>query len=235
MKKFRTLLAVCFLCVAATVSAQFTNNSASSGSAVADTEGWNGLRVSYNNFGFDGDFGKEFDAINGIEVGYVQAFSILNDMPIFLETGASLSYVFGDLFSESGEYYEGYHYNEYSSKRTLNMFSVIVPVNVGYKFAISEELSMFPYLGVTLKGNIKGTSEYEYEDSYGDSESSDVNVFDDDDMDDEAWDRFQLGWQIGTTLNYKNMNIGLSYGADLMELGKDIETNSLKVTIGCNF
>ena len=80
----------------------------------------------------------------------------------------------------------------------------------------------------------------EYEDYYGDiesesdSKSESYNVFDDDDMGD-AWKRFQLGWQIGATLNINQYNVGLSYGADLMELAKKTDTKTFKISVGVNF
>lgn len=234
MKQFRTLLAICFLCVASTVSAQFANHSSSANVAGGDAEVWDGLRVSYNNFGFDGDEGEDLDAINGIEVGYVKSYQITKNMPVFLETGVSLSYVFGEVLDESEEYYDGYDEYEYKYKLSYSMFSVIVPVNVGYKLALDEKLSVFPYFGLTFKGNITGTLEVDEEHPYYGEESGEYNVFDDDDMDD-PYNRFQIGWQVGASLNYNNLNLGLSYGADIMELGKKLDTNSFKVTLGVNF
>lgn len=47
--------------------------------------------------------------------------------------------------------------------------------------------------------------------------------------------RFQIGMQIGATVNYKKFNAGVSYGFDLNEIMKETKTNKLALTIGYNF
>ena len=210
MKNFRTLLAVCFLAMTTAVSAQIAKT--------VDTNGWQGVRLSYNNYTLD-ERGIEYDAIPGFEFGFVKAFSISQIHPLFLEAGASFVYTTGDIFSEDG------------LDLSLSMFSLNVPFNVGYKVTLGDNISLFPYAGLSLKGHLSGDMEMSY---YGESETA--NIFDEDEMgDDGVFKRFQIGWQIGATLNIDKFNVGLSYGTDFMEISKNVDTKTFKVSLGINF
>ena len=220
MKNFRILLAVCFLAMATAVNAQFANSSSavSVGSSAADTEAWQGVRFSYNSYTID-ESEMEYDAISAFELGYVKAFSISQELPLFLETGASFVYATGDLFSE------------YGVDLSLNMSSLVVPFNVGYKVAFGDNMSFFPYVGVSLKGHLAGEMELSY-----DGNSMTADIFDEDDMGkDAAYNRFQIGWQIGATLNINKFNFGVSYGTDFMELAKKVDSKTFKASVGFNF
>lgn len=219
MKKIK-LFAICLLSIAAmTVNAQ-------------ETKGWDGIRVSYNSFTLDAEWGN-LESVSGLEVGYVKSFPISKKLPLYLETGASLLWVAGDVYDYSGVE------DDYVcvDKGSVNMASLIIPANVGYKYVIDDNLSVFPYAGAYLKLNIAGKMETEfYEANGGDiwtNESSDVDMFDDDEGD---GDRFQVGLQIGATLNYKSVySLGVSYGFDLNEIMKDVKTSKLAITLGYNF
>lgn len=196
------------------------------------SKGWDGVRVSYNSFTLDSEF-RNFDAVSGLEVGYVKSFSISKKLPLYLETGASLLWVAGDLYdySEAEEDYISI------DKGSVNMASLMIPVNVGYKYDIDENLSVFPYAGAYLKLNIVGKMETElYETNAGvvsEDESSDMDMFDKDEGD---GDRLQVGLQIGATLNYKETyNLGISYGFDINEVMKKVDSSKFAVTLGYNF
>ena len=196
------------------------------------TKGWDGVRVSYNSFTFDSEF-RNFDAVSGLEVGYVKSFPISKKLPLYLETGASLLWVAGDLYdySEAEEDYISI------DKASVNMASLIIPANVGYKYEIDDNFSVFPYAGAYLKLNIVGKMETElYETNAGvvsEDESSDMDMFDKDEGD---GDRLQVGLQIGATHNYKETyNLGISYGFDINEVMKKVDSSKFAVTLGYNF
>lgn len=210
MKNFRTLLTLCFLTLATVVNAQVAKT--------VDTEGWKGVRFSYNSYTLD-ERGIEYDAISGFELGFVKAFSISQIHPLFLETGASFVYTNGDIFSEGG------------LDLSLNMVSLNVPFNVGYKVALGNKISLFPYAGLSLKGHLSGELEMSY---YGKSEVADI--FDEDEMgDDGVFKRFQIGWQVGAAFNIDRFNVGLSYGTDFMEISKNVSTKTFKISAGIYF
>ncbi len=192
-----------------------------------DTTPWKGVRVSYDytmaSIDYEGADDKNF---NGATVSYVHAFNIVKNMPLFVETGAGLSFAsYSD--SEEGEGYK----EEWST----NLFSAKIPVNLVYKFNINDQFTLRPYTGFYLRANISGKEKTEWS-GEGDSGDESSNLFDEDDMGkDGTWNRFQFGWQIGTTLDYKQYNIGINYGLDFNEIAEKTKTSSLSVVFGYNF
>lgn len=210
MKNFRTLLVMCFLAMTTVVTAQVA-------------EKWQGFRFSYNNYTADSK-GDDYAALYAYELGYVKSFLISQESPLFFETGASVLFTNGDLVVTDG-YYE--------VDATLKMYSLVVPFNMGCKIALSDKLSFYPYAGISLKAHLSGEIEYESGNSYDEFES--IDVFDKEDMGARVFNRLQLGWQIGATLNFDKFNFGFSFGTDFMELTKNVDTKTVKASIGFNF
>lgn len=210
MKRIKFFMVACLLGIASTVSAQFVNTSSSSSSMSNNSEAasWSGLRVSYHPVSFNGD-GADI-SFNGASIGYVKSFGVSSSAPLFIETGLSASWIGGEVKNTDVK---------------LNMFSLNAPVNFGYKFAFGENNAIFPYVGLTFRGNIVGTLKY-------DDES--INVFDDGDMDDDAWKRFQIGWQIGVGANFNTFFVGASYGTDFSEIMEGGKVAMPSLTIGFN-
>ena len=210
MKRIKFFMVACLLGIASTVSAQFVNTSSSRSSMSNNSEAtsWSGLRVSYHPVSFNGD-GPDF-SFNGASIGYVKSFGVSSSAPLFIETGLSASWIGGEVKNTDVK---------------LNMFSLNAPVNFGYKFAFGENNAIFPYVGLTFRGNIVGTLKY-------DDES--INVFDDGDMDDDAWKRFQIGWQIGVGANFNTFFVGASYGTDFSEIMEGGKVAMPSLTIGFN-
>ena len=90
---------------------------------------------------------------------------------------------------------------------------------------LNETTGIFPYAGLTLRGNIVGNYS-------GDGES--VSAFDKDL--DEGWKlkRFQIGWQIGVGVNFNTFFVGASYGTDFNEVVKGGKVAMPSITIGFN-
>ena len=55
------------------------------------------------------------------------------------------------------------------------------------------------------------------------------------DDDDYVWNRFQAGWHIGVSLDYKTLHIGVEYGKDFNELCKKAKLSTTSITLGVNF
>ena len=211
MKKIKFLMVACLLGIASTASAQFVNTSSTSAvSGNSNAESWKGLRVSYHPVSIDADGGGSID-LSGASIGYVKSFGVAATAPLFIETGANVSWIGGELED---------------SEIDLNVFSVNVPINFGYKYAFSESASIFPYAGLTLRGNIFGNYK-------ADGES--LNAFDKDEVG-EGWQlkRFQIGWQIGVGATFNSFFVGASYGTDFNEIVKDGKVAMPSITIGFN-
>jgi hypothetical protein len=183
----------------------------------SDVDGWFGIRVSYSPMTIDiNNLEKD---MTGLSLGFVKAFPISSQSPIFAETGADFQYFNSNILDEDGV------------KIDFNMYSIHVPINIGYKYAINETFSIFPYAGINARGNISG----KITGSYG-GEKESINVFDKDDMDDEAFKRLQIGWQIGCGVNFNFLYLSASYGGDFNKIAKDVELASApSITLGVNF
>ena len=116
----------------------------------------------------------------------------------------------------------------------LKMFSAYIPVNFGYKYSFNESWSIFPHAGITLRGNISGKLKGKNFDVDGDSDDTELNVFDKKDMD-KTWKRFQIGWQIGAGVNYNKFYLSASYGTDFSEITEKSKLKTTSITIGYNF
>ena len=53
--------------------------------------------------------------------------------------------------------------------------------------------------------------------------------------DDGVWNRVQVGWQIGTTLDINKFNVGISYALDFNEIAEKTKTSNFSVRVGYNF
>jgi hypothetical protein len=175
------------------------------------------------------DFDDEDKDMTGLSFGFVKAFPISSQTPIFAEIGANFQYFNSTILDEKDE-----DYGE-ALKMDFKMYSINVPINIGYKYAINETFSIFPYVGISARGNISGkvTGSYAYDDE---EESYDINVFDKDDMDDEVFKRLQIGWQIGCGVNFNFLYLSASYGGDFNKIAKNVELASApSITLGVNF
>ena len=194
--------------------------------------GWQGLRVSYHPMSLSPDKGDNI-GITGFSAGYVKGFALSQSTPIFLEVGANLLWASKDLTEDFGLD----DYDEDVSVK-LNMFSVNIPVNFGYKYTVNDKFSIYPYIGLNFRvnaiGKLKIEAEYE-----GESESESIDVFSKDDMKEyemgEAWKRFQAGWQIGVAFNINKFTLAASYGKDFTEISKKVKVSMPSITLGLNF
>lgn len=218
MKNLKYYLSVCLLACSTMASAQFANSGSNStiGTTTNTAETWSGLRVSYKPITMEMD--DEEEDMTAFSIDYVFSFKLSETTPLFLETGIGYQYASWD---ES--------YDEESMEIMLH--SLNIPLNVGYKHQFNNDISIMPFAGINLRGNLVGNMVYE--DDYYDEEEE-VDLFDDDDMDD-PWKRFQIGWQIGVGLNFNKFYAGISYGGDFSEIADEVKLKSTSITVGLNF
>lgn len=224
MKAMKYFLTAALAVLATGASAQFTNSSSSSSS---EGKTYNRLYVSYNPQTID-----ELD-LTGFTVGYTSGISVLNSKAVSVEFGARLNYSFKNEDIE-------YTYNkktETIGETKYKYMNIAVPVNVAYKLtAPNGKLSFTPYLGLTFKYNIMGTTKEEYNDEYSQSnKDSKTNWFDKDDMGGAKWKRFQVGWQVGAGLSYNALYVGFHYGGDFGNIISGASTTNWGVSLGVNF
>lgn len=169
----------------------------------AQSDAWKGVRVGYNSYDCGAD---DADAVMELSAGYVHSFAITESLPLFVEVGGELLWVNGDVYDGA----------------KMKMWSVQVPVSIGYKWAINDEWSLYPHAGVYFRGNISG-------------KMGDADMFDEDEMEGEEAERFNYGFHVGSTVNYKNFNLGVKYGFDFNEIMEECKASAWSVTLGYNF
>jgi len=225
MKKV-TVILIGFLLVVNTMFAQFTNTNNSKTFGSADVNGWSGIRVAYSPMklevsGMDIDF-------TGLSAGFVKGFEISSQTPVFAEIGVNFQWLSSNLKSLFASLDVDIPSD---AKAKFNVYSIGIPVNLGYRYQASEELSVFPYVGVNARGNIAGTISASYQ---GQKES--INIFDDGDTEGDPAKRFQIGWQIGLGVNFSQLYLSASYGSDFSEFMTDGKFSSIpSFTLGLNF
>lgn len=236
MKKFKLFVLAAFLGLATSASAQFVNSGSSNSSASSTsssfdftsvkTNGWSRIYVSYLPSKMKLDYDDADDMkFKGFQVGWLKGFGLTQRLPLYMEAGAAIQYrSYKD--EESDSYYD------FSQK--CNLLSLNIPVNLLYRFNIKDDFSISPYFGLDFRINLLGKNKYE-ETYDGDTDSWDVNLFDDDDMDNEAWKRFQAGWHIGVGFDYRIIHIAIEYGTDFNEIAEKSKFATTAITLGLNF
>ena len=236
MKKFKLFVLAAFLGLATSASAQFVNSGSSNSSASSTsssfdftsvkTNGWSRIYVSYLPSKMKLDYDDADDMkFKGFQVGWLKGFGLTQRLPLYMEAGAAIQYrSYKD--EESDSYYD------FSQK--CNLLSLNIPVNLLYRFNIKDDFSISPYFGLDFRINLLGKNKYE-ETYDGDTDSWDVNLFDDDDMDNEAWKRFQAGWHIGVGFDYRIIHIAIEYGTDFNEIAEKSKFATPAITLGLNF
>lgn len=231
MMKTKCLLLVALLAMVSSVSAQFANtNVQSSGNKMSsvDTEGWEKVYVSYNPMKMIIDTkGADDVEFTGFSLGYSKGYSISKDFPLFAEVGIEGTYAFKTMDAED----LGYNSN-YDIEQKTTYVGVSVPLNLGYKFTITEKnLSIVPYVGVNLRGNIIGKYKI-----IQDDEEEDYDYFDKDDVGkDGQWKRVQFGYQLGIGLYYNQVYVGVGHSKDMSELCKKTKISKTSITLGYTF
>lgn len=243
MKTMRILFVMALLAVTGSVSAQFANSSSTASSTSAtksvDTNGWQKVYVSYTPTKFITDVtGTDDTSLTGFTFGYAKGFSIAKDLPVFIEAGINATYAFNSDLDEESNFIGNYTGDDFDTKMTY--LAVSVPVNLMYKVPLKENISLTPFIGLNLKGNIIGKTKVSYNgdnEYYEEDDDTETNFFDKKDVSDKdnRWKRVQLGWQIGVGLNYNQVYVGLSYSKDLSELCKKVKISTYSITLGYNF
>ncbi len=207
------------------------------GKSTDTPSGYNRIGVSYNNTSYspNSDAKEYIDGFstNGVGIDYIHGFSISKSLPMFIETGANINFNF---YGDSGSDW----------KQNYQNFNIQVPVNYVYRFALNDDFSIAPYLGLNFKVNLLSREKYDEYDDYNEEwESSGwESLYDKDVMgDDGTFNRFQMGWHVGVGVQYSKFHFGLQYGTDFIPAFKHseggykpaINNGNLKLTLSYCF
>ena len=211
MKILKTLLSLWLLCMTLSPSvAQTVYFTPSYDYEYEYFKGWQGVRVSYLPATIEMPGTKDIK-MNGAMVAYVKSWGIIKNVPLYIESGIGLTYAGGEIDD---------------TRTTLNTFSLNIPVNIGFCHHINSTISLSPFIGIALQGNLFGNYKYGDE-SY--------NLFDKNEMGGMAMKRFNAGWQAGLNVSFYDFNITGSYGKDFNEIIGDGKWCIPKLSVGFNF
>lgn len=206
MRKFKCLLLLAFIGLTTSAFGQSIWNT-------VNTDGYNRIYVGYTgvNAKYSEDGFSDSQNFPGFSVGYLRGIGLTQKVPLYLEVGGALQY---NKYSENGG--------------SIKMFGLNIPVSLAYRINVSDDFAISPNFGLNFRLNLTGKAEEE-----GGGES--VNLFDDDEMGGEAWNRFQVGWHIGVGFDYKFLHLGVDWGTDFSEITENINCRTTYVTLGWNF
>lgn len=173
---------------------------------------------------------KEGDSYSftGFSAGYNHAFSLSQNVPIYVEAGVGVQYSFwsGDMYVPTNSNHE-----TQIKDADIKLLSAKVPLSLAYKFDIpNSDFSIIPNAGVDFRFNILAKLN-------SDQIEKSVNLFNDENLG-ETWKRFQVGWHVGVNFMFNNtFMIGGSYGTDFTTIWNyfDCKMHTGSVTLGYCF
>lgn len=154
-----------------------------------ESNNYSRFAVGYNSVSFNDDIDE---SMTGVSLEWVKGFPVSTSTPLFIETGIGASY-------------------SWKSKDDVDyrFATVQVPVNLVYKYELTDGIKIAPYAGVYFRGNLLAEAE---------DDDETYNWFDD--LEDEGLEakRFSYGWQIGVGVEFNKLYLGIGYSSDLNNL-----------------
>ena len=186
----------------------------------ADTDNYSRFELSYASTKFS--YQNLDDDTNGFSAGFLWGDNLSANLPLFVEYGFNLTYVIGK--DEASDTYYG------TAKETDKFLNVALPLNLAYKIALADNVSLVPFAGLNFKVNLVGKAEME---ATGYSNVT-LDFFDDEEVENTA-KRFQLGANVGLGLNINNVYVGYRFQPDFIEYVDNLKTKTHYISLGLNF
>ena len=115
--------------------------------------GYNPVSVNWEEYG--SMLKKALPMKNGLSLGYMHANNIVKSLPLYVEYGANLVWMYGNANEKSSV--DSYSISV-TTENKFNMFSVNVPVNLAFRLSFANnDFSVTPYLGLNFRINLAGT------------------------------------------------------------------------------
>lgn len=164
MKNLRNFLLIAFVGLSTSTFAQFTNSSSSTNSTTS-TSGWNRVFIEYNPSKITTDIDEADDLdFKGFSIGYMRGISVTQKLPLYVEAGVAFQY---------RTYKEDIENSYYDYTEKINTASLNIPVHLLYRFNVTNDFAIEPFVGLDFRFNISGKYKIE-----ADGESEDLNLFD---------------------------------------------------------
>ena len=178
---------------------------------------YNRVTLSYECEPLKGD-GEDYEtrdfpgSLNGFGLGYTHGFRLKQNLPLYLELGGKFSFLYGSTDLE--DYSDG--------KSKLYLITLNVPVSVTYRYSFGDGIYVAPYLGLNFNGNLFSEMHKDHWSYY-------------EDYDENPAKKLQIGWQLGASLYYKKLYVGLGGGTYFNNFATYCKSNHFNVSIGLNF
>lgn len=176
---------------------------------------------------------------NGFGIGYNIDFRVSDSMPLYVGTGLDARFLF-----RSENIVDAENYNPVDINVKTRFINLNLPVNVSYRVPVADGFFLTPQLGLDLRVQVDGNakvnstvdaSEFGLPGQRAISAENNYNLFSKSDLGDEHLKRFQFGWHAALNFEYRQVNLGLSYGTDFVKLHKNLGASHFLVSLGYVF
>lgn len=227
MKRFYALLIVALFATAPALMAQ----SASFYNATRDAEkmikkmptenyrrvyvGFNDAHINWKDY--DHECEMWYPVKSGFTLGYLQSYHILKGLPVFVEYGANIQYLFGK--EELSKTFAGVLGADCYK---ANTFALNVPVNVSMRLSFENNtIAVTPYAGLNFRFNLSGKQITEGE-VLDKPYTAEVRLFDSSDKEgaagEDAFKRFQMGLNYGVSFSYDVYTLSVGRVSDFTRI-----------------
>ena len=181
-------------------------------------------------------------------------------VPLFMELGGTINFAKYKETEEQVIDMSDYGYSDVltEAEASITQLGLKIPLNIVYCVKINDNVSIKPYTGFYVRVNLMAKEKAKLETTISNDLMNDifynlgseawaefysslnfeeeVNCFDEDEIGREyVWNRAQVGWQIGASLDYKRINIGIGYALDFNEITEKTKCGIFSANIGVNF
>lgn len=195
--------------------------------------------VSYENIHYGATkgsglfLGKEGIGLNGFGIEEMVGFPLSKTNAIDVELGLQLQAAWGGIKTQTAGI---------ENKLNTNLLRINIPLQFIYHFNFDEgRFKVSPSAGIDFRFNLLARETLKtYADGKQIAEDK-TNYFSKFDMNDNTFKRFQMGWHVGLTFEYYNLNLNVSYGTDFTPIyndkvtGTKINTSNFSIGIGATY
>lgn len=145
---------------------------------------------------------------SGFTAGYLKSMNVVKGLPVFVEYGANLQYLFGKSVVEE--------LDEVDYKIKVNNLAVNIPVVASLRLSfMDDKIAVAPYLGLNFRLNLLGKQIFKY----GEEKES-VSIYGDDE-DALGAKRFQAGLNFGLAVSYDVYTLTIGRVSDFTQFAED--------------
>ncbi|MFI3301731.1 MAG: outer membrane beta-barrel protein [Rikenellaceae bacterium] len=170
--------------------------------------------------------------MKGFSARQIFSFNISknHERPIYLDWGWGFTY--GRYKNDDNDYYKDYKFT---------FVSMNIPLGLSYRARLSENAFFVPSAGVNFRVGMTAKEEYTVEKTYSSGRTYDsterLDYYDKDDMGDNKWGRFAMGYNIGANVEIGHFLVGLNFMSDFSEVTDNLKYQNLSMlnsTCKCN-